>query len=97
VTANLRRTVSPFEAAEYPLLIAALEGARRRLGLLLCGYVLMPDHWHAIILPRSPLTISRGMESIKQVARACLLCCGLFAQQILIASRPWIIATKFRS
>jgi REP element-mobilizing transposase RayT len=46
---NLRRSIPPFEEREYPLLISALEGARARLGFLLCGYVLMPDHWHALI------------------------------------------------
>jgi len=29
------------------------------------AWVFLPDHWHAIIFPRAPLTISRVMESIK--------------------------------
>jgi len=27
-------------------MIKSLDDARRRLGFMLCGYVLMPDHWH---------------------------------------------------
>ncbi len=65
VTVNLRRRVEPFRASEYSLRIEILESARRRLGFLLCGYVLMPDHWHAIIFPPHPLTISQIMEAIK--------------------------------
>ncbi len=68
VTVNLRRRVEPLGATEYPLLIEALEGARRRLGFLLCGYVLMPDHWHALIWTRHPLTISQVIHDVKRVS-----------------------------
>jgi putative transposase len=27
--------------------------------------VFLPDHWHAIVFPRFPLTLSRAMESVK--------------------------------
>ena len=49
VTVNLRRRVEPFQASEYELLIDVLEASRQRLAFLLCGYVLMPDHWHALL------------------------------------------------
>jgi putative transposase len=68
VTVNLRRTMPPFEEGEYPLLISALEGARGRLGFLLCGYVLMPDHWHALIWTGYPLTISQVIHDVKKVS-----------------------------
>jgi REP-associated tyrosine transposase len=67
VTVNLRRTVPPLSPDEYPLLAAALEGARKRLGFLLYGYVLMPDHWHALIWAGYPLTISRVIHDVKKV------------------------------
>ena len=65
VSVNLRRCVEVFGEEEYPLLIEAVEGARRRLGFLLCGYVLLPDHWHALVWPRYPLTISQVIHDIK--------------------------------
>ena len=45
-----------------------MEGARRRLGFLLCGYVLMPDHFHALIWTRYPLTISQLIHDVKKVS-----------------------------
>ena len=67
VTVNLRRHVKPFDRSEYVILIDALEGARRRLAFLLCGYVLMPDHWHALIWTGYPLTISQAIHDVKKV------------------------------
>jgi REP-associated tyrosine transposase len=52
----------------YPLRMDVLEGGRRRWGFLLGGYVLMPDHWHALIWPRSPLSISPVVHDVKKVA-----------------------------
>ncbi len=40
---------------------AAIEASRRKLGFLFLGYGLMPDHWHALILPVFPLTLSRAI------------------------------------
>ena len=68
VSVNLRRRVEPLAGADYPLMIDALEGARRRLGFLLCGYVLMPDHWHALIWTGYPLTLSQVIHDIKKVS-----------------------------
>lgn len=68
VTVNLRRQAQPFSMPEYDLLIGALEGSRRRHGFLLCGYVLMPDHWHALIWAGYPLTISHVVHDVKKVS-----------------------------
>ncbi|HEV2492078.1 MAG TPA: transposase [Terriglobia bacterium] len=68
VTVNLRRQTNPLERAEYAELISALQGARRRLGFLLCGYVLMPDHWHALIGLGYPLSISDVIHDVKKVS-----------------------------
>ena len=68
VTVNLRRRVEPLHDVDYSLLIETLEGSRRRLGFLVCGYVLMPDHWHALIWTGYPLTISQVIHDIKKVS-----------------------------
>ena len=68
VTANLRRSLAPFTATEYALILESFEESRRRLGFLLRGYVLMPDHWHALFFPRYPLSISRLVQDIKHVS-----------------------------
>ncbi len=70
VTVNLRRNIPFLGQGEFLLVIDALEESRRREGFLLCGYVLMPDHWHALIGVHFPLTISRAVQSVKwQAAR----------------------------
>ena len=53
---------------EYALIIRVLEASRRRLGFLLCGYVLMPDHWHALIWPQHPRLISQVLRDVKKVS-----------------------------
>src|ERR1017187_6520056 len=46
--------------------LARVIGERRRKhGFLLTAWVFLPDHWHAILFPRHPLSISTAMESIK--------------------------------
>ena len=45
-----------------------MDESRRRLYFLLCGYVLMPDHWHALIGAGYPLTISRVVQHIKWIS-----------------------------
>ena len=46
----------------------ALTESRRKLHFLLHGYVLMPDHWHALIWTTSPLTLSRVVQDIKWIS-----------------------------
>lgn len=65
VTVNLRRPLPSFTEEEFALLVSAVEASRRKLGFALCGYVLMPDHWHALIAVKHPLTISRTLQDIK--------------------------------
>jgi putative transposase len=68
VTVNFRRGVAQFEEDEFPLMIAVLEASRRRLGFALCGYVLMPDHWHALLWPFQPVTISQVIHDMKKIS-----------------------------
>lgn len=65
VTVNLRRALAPFRAGEYRTLIGAIDASRAKVGFKLLGYVLMPDHWHALIWTGYPLTISRAVQDVK--------------------------------
>ena len=62
---NLRRTLGPLAGGEFGLVADALANSRRKLHFLLYGYVVMPDHWHALIWTTYPLTISRAVQDIK--------------------------------
>ena len=42
-----------------------IASAREGLGFLLTAWVFLPDHWHAVIFPPHPLTISKVMKVIK--------------------------------
>jgi REP element-mobilizing transposase RayT len=64
---NLRPGFRRFKKFEYDLLISVLEASRRRLGFPLCGYVLMPDHWHALIWPQYPLLIEQVLHDAKKI------------------------------
>jgi len=68
VTVNLRRALAPLSGTEYAQVAAAMEESRRKLHFLLLGYVLMPDHWHALIWPGFPLTLSRVVQDIKWIS-----------------------------
>ena len=50
---------------EFACLGGVIHERREKHGFFLSAWVLLPDHWHAIIYPPYPLTISRVMESIK--------------------------------
>ena len=68
VSVNVRPVHKGFRDSEYPLILEVLKDSRRRLGFLLCGYVLMPDHWHALIWPVYPLLISQVLHDIKKIS-----------------------------
>jgi len=68
VTVNVHRGIAPFADGEFPTLISTLEESRRRLGFSLFGYVLMPDHWHALLFPCQPVTISQVIHDVKKVS-----------------------------
>lgn len=42
-----------------------IAGRRTERGFVLTAWVFLPDHWHVILFPRHPLTISDAMKSIK--------------------------------
>jgi REP element-mobilizing transposase RayT len=68
VSVNLRRALARFSGPEYALIGAATAESRQQVGFLFLGYVLMPDHWHALIWPAYPLTISRVIQDIKWIS-----------------------------
>ena len=67
VCVNLLPRHRDFNEAEYAVLIKVLKESRQRLGFLLCGYVLMPDHWHALIWPQYPLLLWQVLHDAKKI------------------------------
>ncbi|MGH9455407.1 MAG: REP-associated tyrosine transposase [Terriglobia bacterium] len=59
---RLRRNLSE---SEFSCLAEVVRERRMIHRFLVTAWVFLPDHWHAIIGPSSPLTISGLMESIK--------------------------------
>ena len=51
--------------SEFACLARVIAERRRKHGFLLTAWVFLADHWHAILFPRHPLTISEVMEAIK--------------------------------
>lgn len=65
ITCRVHRRRQILSESEFACL-ARVTGERREAHhFLLTAWVILPDHWHAIIGPRFPLTISTVMESIK--------------------------------
>ncbi len=54
-----------FSDPDFSCLAQIIRERRAEHGFLLTAWVFLPDHWHAILYPSHPLTISQVMESIK--------------------------------
>ena len=65
ITCRVYRPRRKLNESEFSILAEVVRERRKKHRFLLAAWVFLPGHWHAIILPRSPLTISRVMESIK--------------------------------
>jgi putative transposase len=65
VSCNLLRGRPFLSENEFNLLAQVIRSRRKAHGFLLTAWVLLPDHWHAIVYPPYPLTISEAMEAIK--------------------------------
>jgi len=50
---------------EIECLARVVRERRQKYHFLLTAWVFLPDHWHAILFPRFPLTLSRVMEATK--------------------------------
>lgn len=68
ITVNLRKNCHKLSEKEYALLAAAIEESHSKLQFYWCGYVFMPDHWHALIGVKQALTISRAVQDIKWIS-----------------------------
>jgi putative transposase len=65
VTCRLPPRRGKLQGSEFERLARVVRERREKYHFLLTAWVFLPDHWHAIIFPRYPLTISQVMESIK--------------------------------
>lgn len=65
VTSNLARNRTFLDEAAFRDLCSAIANAREEHGFWLTAWVFLPDHWHAIVYPRYPLTISSVLKTIK--------------------------------
>jgi REP element-mobilizing transposase RayT len=65
VTCQLHRGRRLLSEDDFTSLAEAIQLTREAHGFLLTGWVFLPDHWHAVIFPRYPLTLSRVMAIIK--------------------------------
>jgi putative transposase len=65
VTCNVLRTRTGLNDDDFEVLARVIEARRQEHGFLLTAWVFLPDHWHAILAPRYPKSLSLVMESIK--------------------------------
>ena len=65
ITCRLLPHRGRLEEPEFECLARVVRERREKHHFLLTAWVFLPDHWHAILFPRFPLSISRVMESIK--------------------------------
>jgi len=68
ITCNVRKGIRPFSQIEFELLANPLGSVRCKVDVALCGYCLMPDHWHAVLLPGESAAISDILLRIKTAA-----------------------------
>ncbi len=65
VTCNLLRSRSALAERDFERLASSLARMREKHGFALTAWVFLPDHWHAIVYPRYPLTISGLLKALK--------------------------------
>ena len=68
VTCNVAQGVESLSPPERNLLLKAISEARQRLHFLLFAYVVMPNHWHGLILPAPRQTIGAVLHAIKRTS-----------------------------
>ena len=62
VTCNVRRPRRVLGEHDFGRLASSLARMRDKHGFVLTAWVFLPDHWHAILYPRQPLTISAWLK-----------------------------------
>jgi REP element-mobilizing transposase RayT len=68
VTCNLSRGRGLLGEPDFASLADSIVSARKAHRFLLTAWVFLPDHWHGIIYPSHPLTISKVLKSIKLIS-----------------------------
>jgi REP element-mobilizing transposase RayT len=63
LTVRLLKGKTEMVEGDFQLLAEALREARQRQGFRLTAWVFLPDHWHAILYPPYPLTVSQAMKA----------------------------------
>ena len=66
ITVRLLPRRTTLMEADFRLLARAFNRARALHPFYLTAWVFLPDHWHCIVAPRYPATISQVMKSLKQ-------------------------------
>ena len=65
VTVRLLPQRTKLQAGDFARIAVSLSRMRQKHGFALTAWVLLPDHWHAIIYPTYPLTISKIFQAVK--------------------------------
>jgi len=65
VTCNLLRSRRALAERDFERLASSLVRMREKHGFAVTAWVFLPDHWHAIVYPRYPLTISGLLKALK--------------------------------
>lgn len=65
VTVRLLKSRAKLEEREFARLAHSIARMRSKYHFLLPAWVFLPDHWHAIIYPPYPVTISQALKSVK--------------------------------
>jgi len=65
VTVKLLRSRAELETPDYKRLATSLARMRQKHGFAITAWVFLPDHWHAIIYPPHPLSISTVFKALK--------------------------------
>ena len=66
VTVKLLPWRTRLDEEDFARLANSLSRMRQKHGFLLTAWVFLPDHWHAIIHPPYPLTISTVFKAVKK-------------------------------
>ena len=65
VTVKLLPCRTRLEGGDFERLASSFTRMRKKHGFLLTAWVFLLDHWHGIIHPPYPLTISTALKSVK--------------------------------
>jgi REP element-mobilizing transposase RayT len=65
ITCNLLPVRTQLTEVDFEALASAVVRVRTRREFLFTGYVFMPDHWHALIIPREGDVLPNLMDAVK--------------------------------